>query len=393
MKLCYILLAKEVNDTMNTSIGRSEVILELLDNCVSNIDENYFLIDYKGENHEVEFCIKYEEKENSMYLDLNVNSVCREKAADIIDYLRKEIDKIPREDIYIICSLDEASAYYCSEVYPLISEFERRLRKLTYSFMTRALGSQWYNKTFNEEQQKKVKENLKPRGKNKLNMLIEQSLNGLDWYDLTQYLFMKRSIVPLAGKYVTEELQSKTKEELIKVIQEYQPSTIWEKYIMSLSEEVPKQMEQLRIQRNKIAHSKIFTKDDYQYCISTLPILLELINEGEKELEKHLFTIEEHKELVDDIWLQFGEGVNTLSMSLKGIDFTQLSEMARMTKDSINLNFGEMMSVLKSINNERGYSYLEAVRCSNNMDMSASLARIAMLFNCNKKSTEKDEEV
>jgi len=151
------------------------------------------------------------------------------------------------------------------------------MRQLIFKIMTKAFGSLWVEKTISEE----IKNNLKKMisiyypdiAKDKVSRdekIIEEALYQMDISELEKFLFEEsREIDPsiLIDSNLTQgSLNNMDKDEIIAVIDKGRLKSLWERFFASkIPIENPKsKISELRILRNKVAHSKPFSLNDYK---------------------------------------------------------------------------------------------------------------------------------
>lgn len=363
MKLSYILLVTNDGDSTDIYLESAELLSNLLSDCIDgSIGRAHFFVKYNDKTQKIGFCLKYEEETNSIYLSFDISNSSDEQVAEIIAYLRGEIDKRTREDFYIICALDESSEYYCNKVYPLLNKCERNLRALTYSFITKAFGYRWCDETLDVAQQNKLKSNFKVKNKvAKKQALIESALDEFTWKEYIDYLFTKHTFSNIDSSLEIDELKNKTHQQLMDIIEQYRPVTLWEKYIMPLpkEEDFLDNLNEIREKRNNIAHNKIFTKEDYEFCKDNLGMLLELINKGQKHLESLLLDEQHLSELAKDAYSSLyglSEMMVTLNKKIADAGIDSLSHVInKNTFESLSLFSANMQSVFKMLKENSQY--------------------------------------
>ena len=344
MELKYILLPNDschtTDQTSTSSINTQEIISYLLPNSeIPSLNHTNFSLNYNEATYNIAYSIHYEEQTNTIYLSFKATHASIDQSASIINYIRNEINNLSRDAYYIICSLDESSEYYCNNIYPLFNTCERHLRSLTYAFITKAFGNQWYEETFNEDQKTNLKEKIQIKSKSKRTIaLIENSLYELTWFELIDYLFTVQNFKNLDSNLTPNVLNTKSKEQLLQIIEECRPQTKWEKYIMPLPDDdcFFNTLNTLRIHRNSVAHNKIFTENDYTYCQENLSKLIELIKAGDAKLNEILFTPQQQSEIIDDTCSNLTTSLQALSDTIRSLNLsaTQLNALTSLSLNS-----------------------------------------------------------
>ena len=151
------------------------------------------------------------------------------------------------QDYNIIKTYDDVSSYYCNLLYPKLDEFDRKMRLLLYNTYYLVYGSEFaYRFNYYCDDEK-----LKIRGKNTdINVFCSDNIfYAYDYSQLIDILFVHKRSAPDG----TEK-------------------TDWELYFadkMQFSE--PKEdVEKIKGLRNKVAHCKLFSKNDYEKMVELL---------------------------------------------------------------------------------------------------------------------------
>lgn len=138
----------------------------------------------------------------------------------------------------VIALRNESAAYFNRRLYPIINEFERRLRTLLY-LQTR-LGS-------DEEAKNIIKD-----------------LEGMDFGGLFEILFHDENFFIEARKYINLKDKTFTKRRILKEIGEMKENMLWTRLF---GEELPKlqqNFEQVRLYRNDIMHAHNINYQTYR---------------------------------------------------------------------------------------------------------------------------------
>ena len=151
------------------------------------------------------------------------------------------------EDYDIIKTYDDVSSYYCNMLYPKLDEFDRKMRLLLYNTYYLVYGSD-YPYRFNYYSHG---EKLKKRGKNTdINVLCSDNIfYAYDYSQLIDILFVHKRPAPDGTEktdwelYFADKIQFAQSEQDIREIKQF---------------------------RDKIAHCKLFSKNDYIRTASLL---------------------------------------------------------------------------------------------------------------------------
>lgn len=151
------------------------------------------------------------------------------------------------QDYDIIKTYDDVSSYYCNMLYPKLDEFDRKMRLLLYNTYYLVYGSEFayrFNYYCHDEK-------LKKRGKNTdINVLCSDKIfYAYDYSQLIDILFVHKRLAPDGTEkndwelYFADKIQFSESEEDVKKIKDF---------------------------RNKIAHCKLFSKNDYEKMVVLL---------------------------------------------------------------------------------------------------------------------------
>lgn len=173
----------------------------------------------------------------------------------------KEICKrINPESTVINVLWDDIGRHYAYLAYPLINDVENVMRKLISKFMLINVGMDWSKETMHPDLAKKI-EKFEDEDTH-LNDLYK-----LDFINLSHVLFQKKRDITLDE---LDRVLAKTSfEDTDKAkILKYVPRSNWEKYFSTLlgenSQSLEKKWELLYKLRNKVAHNRFLTKEDFE---------------------------------------------------------------------------------------------------------------------------------
>ncbi|MCS4274453.1 MULTISPECIES: HEPN domain-containing protein [Raoultella] len=172
----------------------------------------------------------------------------------------KELTKRINTETTIVNVLwDDVGRHYAYKAYPLINDVENVMRKLISKFMLINVGMEWSKETIHPDLVKKIERFDEDD-------VYLNDLYKLDFINLSEVLFQKKRDITL------EELDKiiiKTKFDDIDKdkILKYVPRSNWEKYFSELLGEEAKSLEAqwklLYKLRNKVAHNRFLTLEDY----------------------------------------------------------------------------------------------------------------------------------
>lgn len=189
----------------------------------------------------------------------NTNDELVDEFAEVGNKIKQISKRINPESTVVNILWDDIGRHYANKAYPLINNIENVMRKLISKFMLINVGMDWSKETIHPDLAKKI-ENSKEEDAH-LNDLYK-----LDFINLSEVLFQKKRDISLDE---LDRVLSKTKFDnldRIKILK-YVPRSNWEKYFSSLLDEdsqgLEKKWELLYKLRNKVAHNRFLTKDDF----------------------------------------------------------------------------------------------------------------------------------
>lgn len=187
-----------------------------------------------------------------------------DRSARVLSKAASEIEKGEhRKNHNIIYLWDDVSKYYSKELFPLLSHYERRLREIIYFTLIQASEYQWYQQTFPEDLDKKIKE------RNNNIKVIENSLEEFTFYEYKEYLFketwpydMEKRIEELKEMIQSEQ---QDKEEIAKIILNLEKKSLWERYFdLEIGFNLEENLGRVRKIRNTVMHHKKITYNDFK---------------------------------------------------------------------------------------------------------------------------------
>lgn len=181
---------------------------------------------------------------------------------------------------------DDVGRHYAELAYPLINEVENLMRKLISKFMLINVGVNWSKEGVHPDIFKKIESYSDEE-------LYSNDLYKLDFIHLSDVLFKKKRDITLER---LDRILSKTQfsEDDKKDILKYIPRSNWEKHFTSILNSDASKLEEnwnrLYKLRNKVAHNRFITKDDFSeingICIKIKKLLIEALDKlGEVDLD------------------------------------------------------------------------------------------------------------
>lgn len=269
MQLDYTFLMKRSKKTENEEIKDEETdTIEFCEQLFSNIavdglvKDGTFVIRFEDKEYDVEFSCRYNgwtEKQVKVYLNINNNL----NTAKVLSLINKKIcSNEIRQRYYINNTYDECSEYLCNKAYPMFNAFERKIRKLIYLILVKSFGIYWPKQTMTKELIEKVK------GQQHNSLILEKGLQEMNISDLEDFLFKKRYWCNvdevLATELNEENVANMEKDEIIDRLKQFKKTTLWEKCFSKIQiTDLENKLERIRNLRNKVAHFKDFSYEDY----------------------------------------------------------------------------------------------------------------------------------
>lgn len=250
----------------------------LKDGCF-HVDEDkiYYEISHKSRSNRV-----YIKLFTSMRFDKGVKSI--EKLDDSL--FRSDFKKYAD----IMRGEDGASALLSEKLYPKYAQYERSLRHLVLLVLTKAFGGDWIYKTLSEDKLDEIKKRSKGG-----NVSLTEVLELFDLKQLEGYLFDKREVDYL--NYINNQLydtnlDKMSKDEICRVIDNMRPKSLWEKHFQDIGDEKKwkEQLESIHNCRNKVAHHRRITYEEYIETNHRLKIINKQISDAVSIIQNRDFS-------------------------------------------------------------------------------------------------------
>lgn len=252
--------------------------------------------------------IKVLEFNDATYIDVEVIGTSQSKIIDCLECFQDQLFTTNNDKKYIIItSYDYLSEYYCNKIYPKLNQLERNLRKLLFNTYTLYFGLRYYGPTINENIQNKSKGTMKASGgKEKKDIqFIQEFFYSVDYHQIQEILFTKQWTEE-DNKRKKEFLESHpnlselSDEDLRKAFSNIEPKTDWERMFASKVDSkinFDVLLNDIRNDRNKVAHCKIFKKEDYLKCLVNVKQLNSVIINAIKITETDDFSAKNREAL------------------------------------------------------------------------------------------------
>ncbi|HAR86510.1 MAG TPA: hypothetical protein DCR69_12335, partial [Clostridium sp.] len=262
MNMNYIFLLK---NREREKLESKEIENSILNKLFHNVTSSSFEVYFNKKEYALNYSLYHDKKVDMIKLAISIENknVNDAKALNYVDNLLRKGES--RKDYSIIVTYDGVSSYFCNKAYPLLNEFERRLRELVYIILVKTFGIEWYDKTVSDKLDSKVKEISK--GKNKA-ALIESALHEMTMNDLEIYLFEPYSEFELDQFVKNKEVidntfSTKSKEEIVLLLEKSIPKSLWNRFFDDKIDDIQQELDKIREFRNKVAHNKEFYEKEY----------------------------------------------------------------------------------------------------------------------------------
>ncbi len=339
MIMKYILIRKNVkeNEMYLSSVFRSE-----LGEIFNNLSKNSFELDIEENTYTLNY--RFSNKKNDiyhLYIEFHASPA---KEAEVLNEVNKKLNGPDiKKKFNLIVAYDEVSEYYCGKISQKFGKSERLLRELIFLIMIKTFGAEWGKKTIAKEMLNNVKASA--GGLNEA-QIIETVLYEMTIAQLEDYLFKPYSgleknpeLEEEFNKVDISELSETEKTNWLKIVQK---RSLWDDYFVDYGldiENMKQDLENIRKYRNKVAHNKKFSKEDYDYS-------RKLLNSFNKTLSSAISNIEERDFAHTDWRVSYKNTVNMISNMINII-----SEEMQESLDALSKSMaGCMEEMIKSVN-------------------------------------------
>lgn len=213
---------------------------------------------------------------DNTYLDIAVSGDNYATAITCLEAIQDRLQNSGVQEEYtMIISYDAISEYYCNQIYPMLNQLERNLRKLLFNTYVVNFGRNYYQATTEQELQNKIKGVIRAKGsaEEKEIAQLQNFFYSFEFSDIQSFLFKpkwtetdnKRKETFLSQN---EDLSKLSDEELRAAFSKLVPQSDWERFFITKIDNfnVQEAIEYIRKQRNQIAHCKFFSKEDFDDC-------------------------------------------------------------------------------------------------------------------------------
>ena len=311
ISMSYILIEKsDITESLD------QIILGYLDNAGFTRNSDGFIVG----SDEIHLDIKHKKDSQRVYVRLSSSM----RFSKGINSLQKLDDSIFKSDFqkyaYVIRDYDGISSSISEKLYPKYSQFERGLRQLILLVLTKAFGSIWRNKTISKDDLDKLKEKAKGG-----NISLTETLELFDLKEMEDYLFQKHEVDSAAFEKLLSEnnIKNLSKDEICKIIDELRPQSLWNRNFSDVGDEEKwkKQIEEIHDCRNKVAHHRHISIDEYKVVNRRLNVINKQLLETITEIQKRDFTSSNTIDILGSFVIATAKIANELSSKY---DYSQM---------------------------------------------------------------------
>lgn len=244
-------------------------------------------INYEGSEFRIE--IKKNESHVAKYRSYTIKTTLpketpEEEEKNRYSKFNNEILKTIREIKHSQLNIlrDDISSEYCTIGYAALHKLENKMRKLITLFMTTKVGLEWVKASTPQSVINSIKNNDARIGESSFNNFLSET----DFIQLSYFLFNKYS--PLSEGDVHRELKKEVID--IEKIKEFIPRSNWERYFSELintqEDKIVKMWGRLYELRNKIAHNRFVSFEEYRMLISNKDKMEGVIDDALSKIDK-----------------------------------------------------------------------------------------------------------
>lgn len=340
MVMKYILIRKNVkeNEMYLSSVFQAE-----LKEVFGNLSKNTFELDFAGKTYILNY--KFSNKQNNvyhLYIEFHASPAIE---AEVLNEVSKKLNRSSiRKKHNLIVAFDEVSEYYCGKISTKFGKSERLLRELILLIMVKTFGAEWGKKTIAKEILDNVKASAKGMSEAQIieNALYEMTIAQLEDYLFKPYSELEKNL-ELEEEFNKVDINQLTEEEGLNWLKIMQKRSLWDDYFVGYDlgmEDIQQDLETIRKYRNKVAHNKNFSKEDFDYSRKVL-------NEFNSTLSSAINNIEERDFAKTDWHVLYKSATNMISRMM-GILGEEIQESLNELSKSMA---GSMSEMAKSVNN------------------------------------------
>ena len=293
MKIQYLLVKQKNNSCKTVDEFRNLLLSDdqlLIENNTIHLGKASF--SFKLEKHDID-----NNKKEIAFCFTVYNNGENENSAKALEALDTFINRLNENYgclFKITTSWDGITVYYAKKLFPYIATVENLLREIIYTFMIKAVGSKWFNKTAPN----KVRDNINKKTKrlepsteidtDDPKKEIHNVLNTADFSMLTAFLFTKYNAKNKAGltKETIKEIDEQfgdtiDKTAVIQLLNDYIIKSNWERYFSDKVklEDPYQKLSDFYCYRCDIVHTRKIRRDEYKKALNLSKELIDVFDQ------------------------------------------------------------------------------------------------------------------
>ena len=345
MEINYIFLEKDKKTKIKNpvEISNSDIIpfyQKLFLNIAKQdtVTSDKFDVEFEKQNFEIHYNYIYNDNREH-YLTIYISQNDNLKIAKVLNYINNNIKKsIIHKDYYIIQTYDESSKYLCNKIYPKFNEFERKIRRVIYLILIKAFGKLWVQEAISDDLKYKLKSKI-----NSTDAMIEQALQEMDINDLEDFLFKSRYWYNIediiSNELCIENINNLNKDEIIKLLEKIQKYNLWNKCFSEIKvTNLEEKLEKIRKLRNKVAHFKEITLEEYTESQKLLKSIIKEIDFAIRYVSLKNYDISISKDIVISFAEMTQKIIESLNTLLKPININAVSNTLTSIVEQLELS-------------------------------------------------------
>lgn len=276
------------------------------------------------------------------YLDVAAEGGSEEDVIKCLEYVHETLQSSGVcSDYVMILSYDTVSEYYCNKLYPKLNELERNLRKLLFNIYTVNFGRDYYKTTISGDIQTKAKENIRAKGNadRKEVTVLQEFFYSLELGDVQQLLFTPRwteldEQTKQAFLNEHSDLSMLSDADLRSEFADIAPKSDWDRFFSDKVSNVDFKgiIDTIRGYRNKVAHCKHVTQEEYQDCVGLIKQLNDAIFEAIKATEDKDFE-SKNRVYLQNVVNQLADAIQNLSQMRTSMASSMIQSVVSSMKD------------------------------------------------------------
>ena len=300
------------------------------------------------------------------YVEATVSGKSEDKIIKQMELIHTTLEKSKAsEQFTLITSYDSVSEYYCNKMYPLLNEVERKLRKLLYIIYTLRYRKDYIEYTFVEntlspESKKNIEAYLKKEiGTGNREIWRQKYFEQFEYKHYKHLLFYpKWTVIDINNKEEflksNPDLSKLSDEELRERFSAFTPMSDWEKHFSSkVDKDISGEALISNVQkpRNKVAHYKTITKDEYDAFLKNVHKLIEVIDKTIEVTTSKDFideTMKHYTQKISEVLEDFGKAMSSYMDSL----FDGMIKSAQSVLDKLSERFNDTEQCLEEPESE-----------------------------------------